>query len=427
MILDRTKAPRIQEVGQANYLKVEKHSLFNTRFIHRLPSQQSDLISMVLCFDGSFDTQHNNQLIHVLCGLMFSGTKQHPRQKLAQALDYYGAYFQCSAKEKHIEIEVFFLQRFLSDIVPIFATVLQDLDLHEQEVDLAIQRGIKNLNVSKQKVDFVAKQTFNKHIFGEKHPLGRQSRQQDLETISSTQLMKVYDQLIKNQSFDLYLTGGFSSKDEAFIIEQLSQQVDESKPKAQSLVFDTDLEPKQTRIHIPMPENMQTAIRVGFSCPGAADPNALNHKILNYVLGGYFGSRLMKNIREDKGYTYGIGSSLLFNTGPAVFSIQTEVGSAYAEDCLKQIEIEIKTLCEEPISNTELEAVKNKMLGRILESSDGLFRQATVYKSLYVKGFELQRQFDFIDSIKAMTPDRLQKTAQRFFRPSELLWVTAGV
>ena len=89
MNLDRTKAPKIQNVGQPTYLKVEKKSLFKNQFVHSLASQQSELISMVLCFDGSYDTQTNNQLISVLCELMFSGTTQHPRHQLAEKLDFY--------------------------------------------------------------------------------------------------------------------------------------------------------------------------------------------------------------------------------------------------------------------------------------------------------------------------------------------------
>jgi predicted Zn-dependent peptidase len=89
-------------------------------------------------------------------------------------------------------------------------------------------------------------------------------------------------------------------------------------------------------------------------------------RVLNTMLGGYFGSRLMTNLREDKGYTYGIGSAMVPLQHSGYFFITCEVGAEVTGEALKEIRKELDLLRSEEVKEEELSLVKNYMLGSFL-------------------------------------------------------------
>ena len=144
------------------------------------------------------------------------------------------------------------------------------------------------------------------------------------------------------------------------------------------------------------------------------------------VLGGYFGSRLMSNIREEKGYTYGIGSYNVPMPLSAQWMIATDVNAdqteATIEECLK----EIQRLRDELVPEEELNLVKSNFNGDILRELDGVFSQSDALKHKLNYGLDNSFYLDIIDRIKACTPDDLQRIARKHLNPEEMFIITAG-
>jgi predicted Zn-dependent peptidase len=149
-------------------------------------------------------------------------------------------------------------------------------------------------------------------------------------------------------------------------------------------------------------------------------------QILNTILGGYFGSRLMSNVREDKGYTYGIGSAIATMEDAMFFFISTEVGTDVTNAALKEVYFELDRLREELVPDEELEMVKNYILGSMLKSSDGPFSMADKYKSVYFKGEDLSFYDRYISMINNVTSEELFAVAKEYFDPKEMLEVVVG-
>jgi predicted Zn-dependent peptidase len=138
--------------------------------------------------------------------------------------------------------------------------------------------------------------------------------------------------------------------------------------------------------------------------------------VLNTILGGYFGSRLMSNIREDKGYTYGIHSYMYNQVNQSAYLITTEAGKDVCEAAIKEIYYEMDVLKNELVDAEELELVKNYLLGTILGDLDGAFQIMQRWKSLILNGFTKERFNKNIDLYKHITPEQLQALANKYYQ-----------
>jgi predicted Zn-dependent peptidase len=137
--------------------------------------------------------------------------------------------------------------------------------------------------------------------------------------------------------------------------------------------------------------------------------------VLNTLFGGYFGSRLMSNIREEKGFTYGIYSSLSPEINSGSFIIHTETGRAVVDDAIKEIYHEMDVLCNEAASEDELLLVKNYLLGGLLGDLDGPFSILQRWRTLILNGFDEDYFNSNINIYKTVTAKELQLLAQKYF------------
>jgi zinc protease len=175
-----------------------------------------------------------------------------------------------------------------------------------------------------------------------------------------------------------------------------------------------------------MEKAVQTAIRVGTFLFPKTHPDYLEFQVLNTILGDYFGSRLMANIREDKGYTYGIGSAIMELNQNGYFVIVTEVASEVTENTLTEIQFELKHLQEELVTEDELSLVKNYMLGQLLKSADGPYAMLDLYNSADMYGLDFEFYDLAIAKIREITPERIKELALKYLNWDDFLVITAG-
>ena len=179
--------------------------------------------------------------------------------------------------------------------------------------------------------------------------------------------------------------------------------------------------PTPQKIKIPHIDSVQTAIKVGCKLFNRNHPDFNGLYILNTILGGYFGSRLMANIREDKGYTYNIFSSVdaMFHDG--YFYVGTEVGNEFTEKTLAEIYREMNLLKENLIEEEELNMVKNYLLGNMLTMLDGPFNVSEVVKTYVVENLPVTDFNKLTQTIKNITAEELRELAKKYFKP-ENMW-----
>jgi predicted Zn-dependent peptidase len=180
------------------------------------------------------------------------------------------------------------------------------------------------------------------------------------------------------------------------------------------------------KIFIPKPDAVQCAIRIGKATINKLHPDYQYLNVVNMILGGYFGSRLMSNIREEKGYTYGIGSGLVSYQKAGSFVIVSEVGKNVLPQALVEVYKEINKLRDDLVPNQELTLVKNYMMGGILRNFDGPFALLDSFRGLLEYNLEYDYLDNMINVVKSITPEQVRDIAQKYLDVNSLYEVVVG-
>jgi predicted Zn-dependent peptidase len=167
------------------------------------------------------------------------------------------------------------------------------------------------------------------------------------------------------------------------------------------------------------PNGVQGSIRIARPFPNRHHPDFLKAQVLNALFGGFFGSRLMSNIREDKGYTYGIHSYLQNHIHDSAWMISTEAGRDVCEATIKEVYKEMNDLRENPVDDDELKLVRNYMMGSILGDLDGPFQIISRWKNIVLNNLDENYFYNSINTIKSVTPEELQQLAIKYLQPEE--------
>jgi zinc protease len=237
-------------------------------------------------------------------------------------------------------------------------------------------------------------------------------------------LLEYFKSAYKPENCTIFAAGKFD--DDAF--KQLNLNFGgswgESTPSKLN-VFNFKLNDRK-HIFIDRPDAVQSAIRMGRLAINRSHPDFPGFQVLNTLLGGYFGSRLMANIREDKGYTYGIGSAVVSLRDAGYFFIATEVGAEVCNDAINEITLEIELLKNQLVETQELDLVRNYMLGAMLGSLENAFSHADKFKNLYFSKLDYGYYDRYINIVKTITPDEIIALANNYLKLEHFTSVVVG-
>jgi predicted Zn-dependent peptidase len=247
----------------------------------------------------------------------------------------------------------------------------------------------------------------------------------DFDNITSEDLSAFYNKHYVPSNCKLIISGKVGEK-EINIINAHFGKDNWNKPSlVKTPSFKIAAKPKPEYI-LKKEDAVQSSFRIGRRLFTKSHPDYVGMTILNTVLGGYFGSRLMSNIREDKGYTYGIGSVVAPYKNDGCFVIITEVGAEVTRPAIKEVFSELKLLREKLIPEHELSVVKNYMLGDILRSMDGAFALSDVIKDMIENSLDYSFYAKVITQLKTISASELRDLANKYFQEKDMITVIAG-
>ena len=275
-----------------------------------------------------------------------------------------------------------------------------------------IRNQQQKLQVSLQKNDVVARRNFNKAMYGDTI-YGFAGVADDFKTLHREDMLSHYSEMYQPSNCTILIAGKIEPETLSLIKEIFGQEWTGSTQKADT----TQPEIQHSTEHfyfIEKPDALQSAIRMGMPLINRTHPDFPSLQVLNTVLGGYFGSRLMANIREDKGYTYGIGSGMSSLKHAGALFIATEVGADVCKAAITEIEKEINILKTDLIPDEELSLVKNYMLGSLLGSLENVFSHADKFKSIHFAGLGYEYYDRYAKIIKTITSTDLLTLANKY-------------
>ncbi|HMT29527.1 MAG TPA: pitrilysin family protein [Bacteroidia bacterium] len=425
MNLNRTITPELKVPEAITILKAEKIQLDNGLSIYVINAGNDSVVKFEIIFPTGATDSDSYALSSACHQLTETGTSSKKAIEIAENLDYFGAFLQSESGPDFKGFSLFSLSRFFQDTLPILNEILEDAIFPEQELSVWKTRSIQSLKVNSEKVSWLSKTSFNQSIYGKFHPYGYAPVESSFSSVTTDLLRSFFKNAYPIQ--------------DAIII--VSGKVDEPVLKTINSIFGTKkiVKNEVAKKMVPLIENMknerlkiekkdavQSAIRIGKKLFGKDHPDYLPMSVVNTILGGYFGSRLMSNIREEKGYTYGIGSGMHPFKYSGSFFISTEVGTEVYEATITEIYKELQRLIDEPVGEEELSLVKSYLTGSFLRSLDGPFSLADRFKGLILHGLDYDFLEKYLGLLHTMTPAQITEVAGKHLKPESMTEIVVG-
>ncbi|WP_245957433.1 M16 family metallopeptidase [Chitinophaga flava] len=419
--MNRTIPPSIKDAVEFD-IALKPYELFkldNGIPVYALRSEEQETLQLELVFPAGSWYESESLEATATNFLMKNGTSKHTALEINETIDYHGAYLNRNAYHENATFTLHCLSKHTEVLLPVLQEVILDPIFPEEELQLYKQNQKQKLAVNLQKCDFVANRFIDKYLFGEFHPYGRVSSMMAYDALQSETLRAFYQKHYTYNNCRIFVAGNMPAN----MIELLNKYFGSSQWNGQSSLTKLDLpiqpaEEKKFRIF--NDENgVQGAVRVARPFPNRYHPDFPKMLVLNTILGGYFGSRLMSNIREEKGYTYGIYSQLYNFRQVSAINIQTEAGRDVCEATIEEVYKELQTLQNEIIPQEELDLVRNYMVGSILGDLDGTFQVIQRWKNLILNDLDENYFYNNIKTIKTITAEELQQLAKQYFSPAD--------
>ncbi|HEY8919736.1 MAG TPA: pitrilysin family protein [Chitinophaga sp.] len=419
--MNRKIAPAIKDAVEFDVtLKpYEKFTLDNGIPVYVIKSDEQDTLQLEFIFPAGSWYEQESQVAAATNFLIKNGSTKHNALEINESIEYFGAYLNRNSYHENATYTLHCLTRHTEDLLPLLQEVIQDPAFTADELATYQQNMKQRLAVNLQKCDFVANRYIDKYLFGEFHPYGRVSTMMAYDALQPESLRAFYQKHYSYNNCKIFVAGHLPEN----MIALLNKYFGSTQWNGESTLLRPEL-PIQTadekKHRIFNDENgVQGAVRVARHFPNRYHPDFPKMMVLNTILGGYFGSRLMSNIREEKGYTYGIHSQLYNFRQTSALNIQTEAGRDVCEATIEEIYKELQNLQNEPVPEEELSLVRNYMIGSILGDLDGAFQVIQRWKSLILNDLDENYFNNNIRIIKTITAEELQQLAKQYFTPSD--------
>lgn len=418
---DRTLAPAASNDFQFIFLAPEKITLANGIQLWLVNGAKQDLLRVEWIWPAGNSYEPMNMVASAANDLLGEGTASHTAEQMNEALDYYGAYLSRETGRDHATLALFTLNKHLPEVLPLVMEVITASAYPDHELDIYLKNRKARYLDGLKKVEYVCRNRFASLLFG-KHPYGRPLEITDFDRVTSDRVKAFYQSHYSGTAPLVFVAGKIEEAEKQLLVKALEQL-----PPAHTTLQSDALpayQPGRRKVH--MEDAIQTAIRIGKPLITLEHPDYPVLSVMNTILGGYFGSRLMKNIREEKGFTYGIGSALSSFEKSGMFVIATEVGKEVTAQALEEIYKEMQILRQEPVTEEELTTVKNYLLGNFLKSLDGPFAQTDKIKTIVVRNLADDYYRTYIERMKATTAADIQRVAQTYLNPDSLSELVVG-
>ncbi len=424
--LNRKQKPGITSVDSFNLILPQKHVLDNGIPVYSINSGIIDVVKIDLVFPAGSWYQPQRLVAHAVNNLMKEGTANFSSEDIAEKLDFYGAFLETGSSKDNAYLTLYSLNKHLPELMPVLEEMVKHPLFPEHETAVFLQRERQNYIINSQKVKYLVRRKFDEVVFGKTHPYGKIMNLDSFDLLDKSVFADFHRRHYDAKHCRMVISG----KVESSVVKLLNQHFGGSD----WFTEDNNLASAEYEIHpdaehyhkISMPDAVQSAIRMGKPWVTRTHPDFAGLQFLNTVFGGYFGSRLMANIREDKGYTYGIGSTYYSYLKTGIFRIVSEVGADVADKAVEEIKTEINKLRQETIKKKELNLVRNYVLGSFLRGIDGPFELGNRFRTVMEFGEDMDFYRRYLDVIQSITAQQLLDLAQEYLNEEEMWLVMAG-
>lgn len=419
-MLDRKIIPTIEEAVHFDLqLKnCDRFALDNKVPVYAMNAGAQDVVMVEWVFDAGNWYDKQPMVAATTNFLIKNGTTSKTAYQINDFFEFHGAYLNRSCYNETASITLHCLSKHLETLLPVVREIIETSIFPEEELAIYIQNQKQRLSVNLQKCDFIANRLIDEYLFGINHPYGTYSNAEDYDALTTDAIKAFYKQYYLNGSCKIFVAGKMPTGYESMLNKAfgtLPLHADTPVVVEHPIVTAT-----QKKVEIINDENgVQGAIRMARPFPNRHHPDFQKAHVLNTLFGGFFGSRLMSNIREDKGYTYGIHSYFQNHVHASAWMISTEAGRDVCAATITEVLKEMELLRNELVDMEELNLVRNYMIGSLLGDLDGPFQLIGRWKNYVLNGLDENYFYKSIETIKSVTPQELQRLANIYLQPDD--------
>ena len=418
--MNRKIAPHIKDaVDYKLELKpCDHYELDNGVPVYSINAGAQDVLQIEMVFYAGNFFEQDKGIAAATNFMLKNGTTTRNAFQLNEAFEYYGAYSNRACYNETAVLTLHTLAKHVTKLLPVMQDMLTNSIFPEQELEIYKQNSRQRLKVNLQKCEFVAGRLIDSYLFGEKLPYGTYTNPEDIDKLHVEEIKKFYREYYLQGQCVIFVAGNIPVDIPQLLNEYFGKLTLGKPPASLPDIKATPATEIKYRVQNE-PDAVQGAIRIASAFPNRHHPDFKKVIILNNVFGGFFGSRLMSNIREEKGYTYGIHSYLQNHMQQSAWMVSTEAGKDVCEATIEEVYKEMKILREEKIGEEELLLVRNFMIGGILGDLDGPFQIIAKWKNIILNNLGENYFYDSVDEIKTVTAIELQEMANKYLLPEK--------
>ena len=423
--MDRTIQPEIQPLKNFHIQTPVRTTLPNGIPLTVINAGEQEVVRMDVLFSGGRWQQSQKLQALFTNRMLREGTTKYTAATIAEKLDYYGSWLELSSSSEYAYITVYSLNKYLAKTLEVVESMIKEPLFPQKELQTILDTNIQQYLVNTSKVDFLAHRSLLKSLYGEQHPCGKIVMEEDYHTITPEVLREFYERYYHSGSCSIFLSGKVTDDIISRVTDIFGIPFGQYQLQMPKSSFPFAAIPEK-RIFTEREDAMQSAVKMGCTTITREHPDYPKLRVLMTLFGGYFGSRLMSNIREDKGYTYGISAGVVFYPDSGLLIVSTETDNEYVEPLIQEVYHEIDRLHLDPVSAEELRIVRNYMLGEMCRSYESPFSLSDAWIFIATSGLKDDYFARSLQAVNEITPAEIQDLAQRYLCKETLKEVIAG-
>lgn len=423
--INRNIQPELKKADKINFIKPDSVKLDNRINLHQFNVTDLDFVKIEFVFQAGSKYSKKALLASTVNNMLLEGADNMSSKEISEAFDFLGAEVNSKITKDLATISVTVLNKYFENVLEILTKILFKPNFESKELEIYLKNKKQNFLVNSQKVSYLARTNFLPILFGENHYYGNRIKLSDFNEIDTDDLKEFYRNYYTSQNCDIIVTGKLNSKIFKLINDKFGSD-EFNKTDFKAKLYENLKPSDKYKHHINKKDSLQNSLRIGKLVINRDHKDYHDLSIANTVLGGFFGSRLMKNIREDKGYTYGIGSGILNLDKYSVFYITSELGYEYTPKAIDEIHKEIEKLANDGVSNEELSMVTNYIQGALLRKFDGPFNISNSFKDIYFGKLDYTFYEKFFNRTRSIKSNDIQRAIEKYILSDKLYELVVG-
>jgi len=417
-MLDRTIPPASAHTFELNIPQAQteqrRDTLFHWISAGKLPAYK---LEVLFRSGGSFfDPQPGTA--YITNKMLTYGTNSRSHAAIVGTFEQFGAFVKVNPSFDDPSISIYGLNHNAAEVIPVLADVVRNSVFPDEEFELVRRISIEQLHIQNSRNSVQASKIFREALFGKDHPYGRVMGIEDLEQMKGENIREFYHSFCGDYEV---ITTGILDKELKDLITGHLDGSSASRPTGEQETAEF-----ASKIYREKEKSLQSSLRIGIVLPHKSSPDYIPLRICIHALGGYFGSRLMKNIREEKGYTYGIYASMIPLRHASYMMIGGDVQKEHRQDAIDEVYHEIRRLQDENIPERELQMVRNHLLGSLQSDLSSPFSLAGKFKGVHLFGLDYSYYDQLIETIQRISPDTIREMAVKYLPVNQLTEVSVG-